>query len=407
MLIACAECGYRDDSGAPHCLECGARLPDPHTSTGSAPASSSAARSVSVDPAGSAGLGPTAQVPATSDPTTPGSTADAATSAGLHPDADDRTRVDDDPTASTADATANDHAPATSHGGEPVGVTAAGHAKAAAESTDPVPATGSVNRTAGPAVPTAGLNDPASEDQPPRPVLRRALLPAAVALALVLAGSLIWLTNDPDPKPPVAAAPTPAGTPAGPPPSPLDPGAIGPTPTSAPTTTAAGAADGGTTSGGQPAASQPTAGRTPARSTPRTPSQTTGTSGSGQRAAQTNTTTTPARKPSFLPPNPPGQDIEATATASCRSGGWQLNISARLIGFTDTRVIVHTEDRNGWVGSDVDGGPTQFRGVAPEIGYGPLPSSQASVTWFVWGLNRNGDEVSSDAWTTRRPSCAG
>jgi hypothetical protein len=84
-----------------------------------------------------------------------------------------------------------------------------------------------------------------------------------------------------------------------------------------------------------------------------------------------------------------------------------LTVSVNLVGFTDGRVIVHTDDGGGsWAGSDVDGGPTRFLGPAPETGYGPLGSALRLIDWWVWALDENGDVVTSDIQTTARPACA-
>ncbi|GAA2629432.1 hypothetical protein GCM10010399_71580 [Dactylosporangium fulvum] len=205
---------------------------------------------------------------------------------------------------------------------------------------------------------------------------------------LVLVGAAVWVACDP--APPKDRQTETAQLPGNPPPAVASaPAEAAPAPSQV---------DGS----GKPAVTVPGPGPGSGRPSSRAPSQ---------PPARTTAPPTPVSaptKPSWLPANPPGRNITASASASCGAGGWFLNVSATLVGFIDNRVIVHTANGDGsWTGSDIDGGPTAFNGPAPETGYGPLPRSQTTVTWFVWALDENADEVSSNARTTSRPACAG
>ncbi|GAB3142897.1 hypothetical protein GCM10027290_18320 [Micromonospora sonneratiae] len=202
---------------------------------------------------------------------------------------------------------------------------------------------------------------------------------------LALASGTLWLTRDPTS--PGGHGQTEAAPPAYPPI--LAPTSVSGAPSNPPSTV------------GSPTPQPQESTRTPAQPKPGTTSR---------PVARTTTAAPPppASKPGFLPPNPPGRSITGSATAACRSGGWYLNVSASTVGFTDTRVIVHTKNQDGsWTGANLDGGPTRFSGPAPRPGDGSLPSSAASIAWFVWALDENEDEVSSNVFTTNRPACAG
>lgn len=231
--------------------------------------------------------------------------------------------------------------------------------------------------------PPAAHAEPATETPEPRPASRRPLEAVAVVIALVLAVLVAWMghiatSNPPAPERAVEI-----------PRYPSIPTRTTPEPTSPPTTLA-----------------------------PVLPVVTTTTRPPNPATTRAATTTSPATNPPPTTPpptqsTPRGRAVSATASPLCRAGGWALNVTVTLSGFTTDHAIVHTYEGfvpgigNGvWVGSDIFGGPSVLSGLAPETGYGPLPSSRASVDWYVWILK--GDAViTSPTYTTNRPGCAG
>lgn len=367
--IACPECGYRDDNETPHCLECGARL---HVEEGSEPRREKR-------PADG-------QDSADSPPTDDEKVATTGTA----------TTDEKPPSGVTASADVGATTPATTKGTpEPTAIRTA-----PAEDTSP-PAGGPEAGTVRTSVPaparqirsgdSSGSDGATGSDDATGLDLRRALLPAVVAVVLVLIGTVIWLNRGPAdgtapvvaPSEPPAALDPPVGPTIAPPPAP---------PTGTTTTTA------GTGPRWQPAGARPTADRTPDQAAARTPSRTSTT--------PSQKSTTPSRRsPTTSPPDDSNRSgspsLTASATGVCKNGGWYLRVSVNAVGdFVDEPGVLTKESDGDWLVSNIRGG------LAPDPALYVLERSQGSVQWQLWGQLRNGKDIYSPVYTTKRPSCA-
>lgn len=236
-----------------------------------------------------------------------------------------------------------------------------------------------------PAVPTepaagAPAADPAGS-APTQPVrspsaVSRAVLPATVALAVLLAGAVWWLGTAPSERPDQGVAvPSPGALPPEPPPVPLPSAVLTP-----PANTAG--------PGATPTSTAPRPGGVPVRA--------------GAPARTSPTTKPPSRRPTPKSTTPSsGPYLTTSGRAVCYGSYWVVEVTAQLHQAPSAKRYgqINVSSGDGHASSAMVGTATSFHENSPNIS-----KQRASATWWVTVARPDGsDEIRSATKTAQNP----